>query len=103
MKWDSSRTVPWKRLTIEWAVIAVVIAVVSWASSDKLSAGSLISLLLGGVIYLAVGGILAKFGYQRKSLRQLRTESAARTQQPTAAVRTLPAPTKRTANQKRRR
>lgn len=104
MKWDSSRTIPWKRLVIEWALIAAVIAVVSYSSSDKLSSGSIISLLLGGVIYLAVGALLAKFGYHRKTLKQLRAESAAaRIGPPTAPGRTRPAPTKRTAQQSKRR
>ncbi len=104
MKWDSSRTVPWKRLSIEWLIVAVIVAIVSFSATDNRSPTSYVSLLLGGVVYLAVGAVMAKFGYQRKSLKQMRAEVAAAprraTQEKSAAsptVRPRPAPTKRTS------
>lgn len=108
MKWDSSRSVPWKRLCIEWAVVAVVVAIVSFAAADNRSLSSYLALVLGGVVYLAVGAAMAKLGYQRKTLKQMRAEVAAA---PTRTVgsrtanavgrestaRPRPAPTKRTS------
>lgn len=113
MKWDSSRSVPWKRLCIEWVVVAVIVAVVSFSATDNRKFSSYVALLLGGVVYLAVGTIMAKFGYQRKSLKQMRAEVAAaprrtvgsskepRTSKAASAsvatARPKPAPTKRTS------
>lgn len=77
MKWDSSRPVPWKRLSIEWAVVAVIIAIVSFSAADNRSLSSYTALVLGGVVYLTVGAVMAKFGYQRKTLKQMRAEVAA--------------------------
>lgn len=106
MKWDSSRPVPWKRLAIEWAVVAVIVAVVSFSASDNRQLSSYIALVLGGVVYLVVGTVLAKFGYQRKTLKQMRAEAAATPRRGAAAstanaasatARPKPAPTKRTS------
>jgi hypothetical protein len=104
MRWDSSRNVPWKRLTIEWVIVAIIVAVVSFSGTDNRSLSSYAALLLGGAVYVGFGATMAKFGYQRKTLKQMRAEAAAaprRTAQariddaPTA--RAKPAPTKRTS------
>lgn len=100
MAWDSTRPVPWKRLLIEWAVIGIVIAAVSYFGTNNHRAESYISIFLAGFVYLAVGAVLAKFGYARKSLKQIRTETTARqaasnTASPT--IRARPAPTSRTS------
>ncbi|MCE9622155.1 MAG: hypothetical protein K8R99_07420 [Actinomycetia bacterium] len=107
MKWDSSRTVPWKRLCIEWAVVAAVVAAVSFSATDNRRLSSYLALLLGGAVYLVVGATMAKLGYQRKSLKQMRAEVAAaprRTvgssstaERSATTVRPKPAPTKRTS------
>lgn len=110
MKWDSSRSVPWKRLSIEWVVVAVIVAVVSFSATDNRKLSSYVALVLGGVVYLAVGVIMAKFGYQRKTLKQMRGEVAAaprrtvgssKTNSPASTTSTTarpkPAPTKRTS------
>ena len=102
MSWDSLRPVPWKRLSIEWAVVAAIIAVVSYAATDNRSPSSYVALLLGGAVYLMVGGMMAKFGYQRKTLKQMRAEVAAAPQravgrQAASTGRPKPAPTKRTS------
>ncbi len=107
MKWDSSRPVPWKRLTIEWAVVAVIVALVSFSATDNRKFSSYIALVLGGVVYLIVGTVMAKFGYARKTLKQMRAEVAAgprrtvgsssKASSPTATARPKPAPTKRTS------
>lgn len=110
MKWDSSRSVPWKRLCIEWAVVAAVVAVVSFSATDNRSLSSYVGLVLGGVVYLTVGATMAKFGYQRKTLKQMRSDVAAaprrtvgsapastRSTGQEATARPRPAPTKRTS------
>ena len=106
MAWYSRREVPWKRLLIEWAVISAGIAIVTMAFGSSRPAETAFAILLSGVIYLGFGAILAKFGYARKSLKQLRAESAIAAQQKAAAAsggsgggapRARPAPTKRTS------
>jgi len=106
MAWDSTRPVPWKRLLIEWAVIGAVVIVVSGFTGTQITVESLVSVVLGGGIYVLVGVLLAKFGYQRKTLRQLRSEAAAapgRSAPAAAAPRPRPAPTSRTGGGTRRR
>ncbi len=100
MAWDSTRPVPWKRLLIEWAVIGIVIAAVSYFGTNNHRAESYISIFLAGFVYLAVGAVLAKFGYARKSLKQIRTETTARqaaSNTASPAIRARPAPTSRTS------
>jgi hypothetical protein len=103
MAWDSSRPVPWKRLSTEWAAIAVVVAGISWFVTDNRKAASYLTILLAGVVYLGFGALLAKFGYARKSLRELRAEAAVAPPRGSAAAtasspRAKPAPTKRTSS-----
>jgi hypothetical protein len=99
MRFDRNRPVPWRRLLTEWAVIGVVIALVSWFSTDNHKVESYLSIILAGGIYVLFGALLAKLGYARKTLRQLRAEAAtptpARASTPTSRPR--PAPTSRTS------
>ena len=100
MKWDSSRTVPWKRLGVEWLVVAAIVAIVSFLATENRSPASYVTLLLGGVVYLGVGAAMAKLGYQRKTLKQMRAEVAAGPRRATPSsptARPKPAPTKRTS------
>jgi len=75
-------------------------------------------LLISGPLYLAFGYLMAKFGYQRKTLKQLRTEAPVRgskrgttssDEADATKPRPKPAPTSRTGgaparnNPKRRR
>lgn len=99
MSWDSSRAVPWKRLVREWlmyvGIMAVVFVVVF---RDRSIVGLLGGLLISGPLYLVIGYVLAKFGYQRKTLKQTRA-GARRVGESADDVPTLrqkPAPTKRT-------
>jgi hypothetical protein len=72
---------------------------------DRLSAGPFIGLLLSGPVYLALGAVLAKFGYQRATLREARENARQRDAQrrvassagTASAPRAKPAPTRRTA------
>ena len=102
MAWDSSRPVPWLRLLKEWALYAVLMAalfVVFFRDSSIVAI--LLGLLASGPLYIAFGYVVAKFGYQRQSLRQARTDAAARRAAPaTGAVagpRPKPPPTRRTS------
>ncbi len=106
MRWDSSRSVPWKRLSIEWAVVAAIVAVVSFSATDNRKVSSYVALVGGGVVYLLVGTVMAKFGYQRKTMKQMRADVAAaprrqaglsKTGPAAATARPKPAPTKRTS------
>jgi len=92
--------VPWRRLVREYVVYAAIMVVVLFLFfRDDGAAGLIGGVLVAGPIYVGLGAAMAKFGYQRKSLKDLRTPQA-----PTAAAtasapaaRTRPAPTKRTA------
>jgi hypothetical protein len=111
MAWDATRPVPWKRLWTEWAAIGTIVALVAYFISHNRKPGSYVGIVLAGLIYVAFGAVLAKFGYSRKTFRQLRTEAAAapprqvgRTSRRStsaavgASARPKPAPTKRTSS-----
>ena len=113
MAWDSTRPVPWQRLIREWLVYVGLMGVVFvlFFRNDGL-VGIFAGLLVSGPLYLGFGYVLAKFGYQRKTLKQLRAEprpSRGRTAESSApGPRPKPAPTRRTGGsgrptQKRRR
>lgn len=78
MAWDSSRPVPWDRLIKEWVIYAAIMTAVFilFFSSDNMI-GAIAGVLISGPLYLAFGGVLAKFGYTRKRLKDLRAESKA--------------------------
>jgi hypothetical protein len=106
MAWDSSRTVPWRRLFREWLIYVVVagaaITIFTLARDDRLSLGTISGLLASGPLYVLFGAILAKFGYARKTFKDLRAErpavEAAKVSNSASAVaRTRPAPTRRTS------
>jgi hypothetical protein len=106
MGWDASRPVPWQRMVREWLVyVAIMAALFLLFFRGANMIGIFAGLLASGPIYLAFGYALAKFGYRRKTLSELRSESAGRgrdrdrgdgrgddTDQP----RPKPAPTRRT-------
>jgi hypothetical protein len=120
MAWDSTRPVPWRRLVNDWLIYVGIMAVVFLiVFRDRLSVGPFAGLLISGPLYLMIGAVLAKFGYQRRTLREIRaaaTSAAASsstsgrsTTGTTGAARSRPAPTSRTgggrprAGSKRRR
>lgn len=103
MKWNAARPIPWKRLCKEWAIIGSVVAIASLAFTNNRNAGNYVSILLGGVIYVGLGAVMAKFGYQRKTLKQIRSEAAAAPvrqvgRSTTPVARPRPAPTSRTSS-----
>ena len=106
MAWDSSRPVPWQRLVREWFVyVAIMAAVFVLFFRNRPLLGIFAGLLASGPLYLTFGYILAKLGYQRRTLKQLRDEAPAKGDDEAAEggndaaperPRPKPAPTKRT-------
>ncbi len=112
--WDGSRPVPWRRLIKEYAIYAAIMAVILLLLfRDRGVVALLLGLVAAGPIYLVLGAVLAKFGYQRKTLAELRTPRATTSASSTTAAagnggapRQRPAPTKRTStgpSQRKRR
>lgn len=110
MAWDSTRTVNWGRMTREWVVYAVVMAAVFVIFlRDNVSAGSVAGLAASFPMYLIFGAALAKMGYQRKTLSDLRRQTPVRPPRGSRKAsssgdtsqampsRTRPAPTSRTS------
>ena len=108
MAWDSSRPVPWQRLMREWVIYALImVAVFLVFFRDANVIGAIVGVLISGPLYLALGAVLAKFGYQRKTFREARADrqgqpaerNAASTNSATSSgsgERPKPPPTKRT-------
>lgn len=107
MAWDSSRQVPWGRLFREWLVYAIVMIIAFMVFlRDTVTGGSVLGLAASFPLYLAFGAVLAKFGYQRKTFRDLRTATSANTSSRSSSpssdsssspTRHRPQPTKRTS------
>ena len=102
MAWDANRPVPYKRLAKEWliyATIMVILFATLFRDSTDIG-GILIGLAVSFPLWIGFSYVLAKFGYQRKTLAELRTARASatpRTAVETAPSRAKPAPTKRTS------
>lgn len=109
MRWDQSRPVPWDRLIRDWllyAAIMTAVFLVFFRTNNPI--GAIAGVLISGPLYLTVGAVMAKFGYTRKRLKDLREEgreqaaarSAAKSEASSAsasdAPRSKPAPTSRT-------
>jgi len=77
MAWDMTRPVPWQRLMREWLIYAAIMSVVFLLLfNDANTIGAMAGVLVSGPLYLGFGWVLAKFGYQRKTLKELRTPQA---------------------------
>ncbi|MEX0848071.1 MAG: hypothetical protein WD023_09860 [Ilumatobacteraceae bacterium] len=106
MAWDSSRPVPWKRLMRDWVLyVGIMVVVFLIIYRDRVTPGLFAGLFISGPMFVAIGAVLAKFGYTRKTMKDLKAESAVRASEkqatPVAAStgrpRSKPAPTKRTS------
>lgn len=108
MAWESSRPVPWKRLIRDWLLyVGIMIVVFLVIYRDRVTPGLFAGLFVSGPMFVAIGAVLAKFGYTRKTMKDLKAESAARSADKERARTTVaasgpgprpkPAPTKRTA------
>jgi hypothetical protein len=105
MAWDATRPVPWERLIREWLIYAAIMTVVFlvfFRGNNPL--GAIAGVLISGPLYLGLGAVLAKFGYTRKRMSDLRAEAREPTQRDAGsadssgnAARSKPAPTSRTA------
>jgi hypothetical protein len=99
MAFDRNRPVQWKRLCIEWAVVALVIVVLMGFIDNLRTTGNAVGLVLGGVIYVAFGWLMAKLGYQRQRVRWDQARPPSGSTPPSSASsagRATPPPTKRT-------
>ena len=104
MAWDSSRPVPWNRLIREWLIYAAIMTAVFlvFFRGDNVL-GAIAGVLISGPLYLAFGAAMAKFGYQRTRLKDVRgaAKTAGATPSSESATpnepRPKPAPTSRTA------
>jgi len=106
MAWDSTRPVPWNRLIREWLIYAAIMSAVFliFFRGDS-TVGAIAGVLISGPMYLGFGAVMAKFGYQRTRMKDIRgaakgkskadTEPAATSD--TEHSRAKPAPTSRTA------
>jgi hypothetical protein len=73
MAWDNSRPVPWKRLMREWVIYAGIMSVVFlFVFNNGSPAGAIAGVLVSGPMYLGLGWVLAKIGYQRKTMKEMR-------------------------------
>jgi hypothetical protein len=102
--WDSSRPVAYRRLFKEWLIYAAIMAALFLLlMRDEANEVSLLFGLLASLpLYIGFSYVLAKFGYQRKTLADLRTPRATTTAETTSSAaatpaRHRPAPTRRTA------
>ena len=97
---------PWKRLIRDWVLYVGIMTVVFLiVYRDRITPGLFAGLLISGPMFVVIGAVLAKFGYSRKTMKELRAESAARATEKQASTadatavgaRPKPAPTKRTS------
>lgn len=104
MAWDSSRPVPYRRLLKEWLVYAGIMLVLflTLLRGSSTPFGMLLGLAVSLPLWLGFSYVLAKFGYQRKTLAELRSArtapatSSSSSSSDGAPNRPRPAPTKRT-------
>jgi hypothetical protein len=103
MAWDADRPVPWGRLSREWLVYAVVMIVAfALLFRETVTGASVLGLAASYPLYLGFGAVLAKFGYQRKTFRDLRRDARrppteTSSTETRSAGRRRPAPTSRTS------
>lgn len=90
----------------EWIIYAgimTVVFLVLFRGGNTI--GAIAGVLISGPLYLLLGFVLAKFGYQRKSMKQLRSQRADRgashegdaTDSTSTTRPARPAPTRRTS------
>jgi len=106
MAWDSTRPVPWNRLIREWLIYAAIMSAVFliFFRGDS-TVGAIAGVLISGPMYLGFGAVMAKFGYQRTRMKNIRGAGKGKPKADTEPVATSdteqsrgkPAPTSRTA------
>ena len=58
----------------EWVIYALIMVAVLLLLVRDNMIGAVIGVLISGPLYLVLGAVLAKFGYQRKTMADLRAE-----------------------------
>ncbi|MDO8391838.1 MAG: hypothetical protein Q7V57_15290 [Actinomycetota bacterium] len=108
MGWDSARPVPWKRFLKEGLLFSVGMSAVMYVFAGERDPASFIGIVMGAVMYISVAGFLAKLGYVRTTLAEMRAEAASRPPRQTGkntvaatSARPRPAPTSRTGGSQR--
>lgn len=102
MAWDATRPVPWKRLIREWLIyVGIMAAVFLLFMRDGSLVGIMFGLLVSGPLYIAFGAVLAKFGYTRRTMKQLRAETPERTGKADASSVVIDGPKPKAAPTKR--
>ena len=87
----------------EWLIyVGIMAAILAVFFRDSGFVGAIAGLLVSGPLYLFFGFVMAKLGYQRRSLREMGTPRADTGKQSadatsSASERARPAPTKRTS------
>jgi hypothetical protein len=75
--WDSSRPVNYRRLVKEWAIYAaIMMAIALVLLRGRNPAGLIAGVVLSLPLYVGFSAAMAKFGYQRKTLSEMRTPRA---------------------------
>ena len=101
MGWDATRPVPWQRFLKEAVIFGLGMCVVLFVFAGERDPASFVGVSMGAVVYIFVAALMSKFGYQRKTLAQMRAEAAAAPPRKVgatpAAGRPRPQPTKRTS------
>ncbi len=88
---------PWRRLVREWVIYAVImVAVFLIFFRDAGAIGAIAGILVSGPLYLAIGYVLAKLGYQRARLQRPASAGASSAATTAPSGRPKPPPTKRT-------
>ena len=78
MAWDSARPVPWRRFLKEGLLFAIGMTVVMYLFAGERDPASYLGIVMGAVMYICVAALMAKFGYVRKTLAEMRAEAASR-------------------------
>jgi hypothetical protein len=92
--------VPFRRLFREWLIFAPIMIAALWLlqRDDQAIGAALVGVAASLPLYLGFGFVLAKFGYQRKTLAELKTPRATTgSDAATPDARPKPAPTRRTS------
>ncbi|PIE32366.1 MAG: hypothetical protein CSA55_03390 [Ilumatobacter coccineus] len=102
MRWDNSRTVNWSQLFKTWAIYAVVMAIAFvLIFRERSVVGITAGLIMSLPLYLLFGYVMAKLGYQPKTIKEIRADARTAAAAKEAAATTpqgrpAPAPTRRT-------
>jgi hypothetical protein len=98
--WDANRPIPWRRIAREATIFLVIGGVALTLLTKHRQVGTYVGLVVGMIFYVGFVAVLAKFGYQRQSIREARERRVAVTARATTSAqpgRQRPAPTRRTS------